>query len=441
MLKRYHKGLEQTLVILPQGAAVAQAVAAPFKNAAALDFSLAHQPAAAVPDRIPARHRVAVTGRHQHRAAAQRNVLQDSARTRPPTWCAVHVTTRASTCRASARPHRGSAAATSRTCRWAPTRGTAIRTRCSTARRRARVAISRCKPGMVIPAPSINNGQNPLPADQLPRAGTASSATRCRRPAVGRCSAAASNPTRASTLRHQAIRRSTTRRAVKSSDPTESSTPSAVRPTQETTDGRRCWHQPAEPRRPTSRLNLNDAAFTDDAAAQPVTTGRARGSDSRGWVDRLRARRCWCSAPRWPRGGYFALRSDQRERRRRAGRDGRDPGCQGLCDGHPGAGHRLDGGQPAEDHRLRDRRFRCAGRTVQRCAGRRVPGRPRPRCRCRIMRAAVERHNDGRFDGCPCRASGQGLQLDGAGSGERATGCGCRWRRTTARTRSPSSTR
>ena len=45
------------------------------------------------------------------------------------TWCAARVTIHVSMCRASGRLLRRSAAATSRTCRWAPTRGTAIPTR------------------------------------------------------------------------------------------------------------------------------------------------------------------------------------------------------------------------------------------------------------------------------------------------------------------------
>ena len=55
MLKRYNKGLEQTLVALPQGASVAQAVAAPFKDAAALDFSLTiNQPPPCLTGFLPA---------------------------------------------------------------------------------------------------------------------------------------------------------------------------------------------------------------------------------------------------------------------------------------------------------------------------------------------------------------------------------------------------
>ena len=82
-------------------------------------------------------HRPTPAPRRSRRAPTAR-----SPRTRR-TSCAAPATTRAWTCPASVRRHRGSAAATSRTCRWAPTRGTATRTRSSPAPRRRRVATSR----------------------------------------------------------------------------------------------------------------------------------------------------------------------------------------------------------------------------------------------------------------------------------------------------------
>ena len=55
LLKRYHKGLEQVLVFLPQGASIAQTVAAPFPNQAALDLALAiNQPPPCLTGFIPA---------------------------------------------------------------------------------------------------------------------------------------------------------------------------------------------------------------------------------------------------------------------------------------------------------------------------------------------------------------------------------------------------
>ena len=127
MLKRYHKGLEQTLVIAAAGRH-GRAGRHDLRERGPAALRPVDQPAAAVPDRFPAGVGVAVTGGHQHGAAAVGHVLQDP-QGRPGTWSAVPATTRAWMCRVSARPPRGSAAATSPTFRWAPTRGTATRTR------------------------------------------------------------------------------------------------------------------------------------------------------------------------------------------------------------------------------------------------------------------------------------------------------------------------
>ncbi|MGB3353670.1 MAG: MlaD family protein, partial [Mycobacterium sp.] len=55
MLKRYNKGLEQGLVILPQGAAVAQSVVAPFDRQAKIDFNLTiNQPPPCLTGFLPA---------------------------------------------------------------------------------------------------------------------------------------------------------------------------------------------------------------------------------------------------------------------------------------------------------------------------------------------------------------------------------------------------
>ena len=77
MLKRYHKGLEQTLVILPQGAAVGAGGHAVRRRGSAAAGAL-DQPAAAVLDRLPSGFGVAVARRHQHGAAAHGYLLQDS---------------------------------------------------------------------------------------------------------------------------------------------------------------------------------------------------------------------------------------------------------------------------------------------------------------------------------------------------------------------------
>ncbi len=55
LLKRYHTGVEQVLVFLPQGASIAQTVAAPFPNMAALDLALSiNQPPPCLTGFIPA---------------------------------------------------------------------------------------------------------------------------------------------------------------------------------------------------------------------------------------------------------------------------------------------------------------------------------------------------------------------------------------------------
>ena len=77
LLKRYHKGLEQVLVFLPQGASISQTVAAPFPRYGRTRLGVVDQPAAALPDRLYSGIGVAVPGRHQLAAVAERNVLQD----------------------------------------------------------------------------------------------------------------------------------------------------------------------------------------------------------------------------------------------------------------------------------------------------------------------------------------------------------------------------
>ena len=76
MLKRYHKGLEQTLVICRR----APRSHRPERCSTTLASSLGavDQPAAALLDRIPSGLGVAITGRHQHGAAANGHLLQDS---------------------------------------------------------------------------------------------------------------------------------------------------------------------------------------------------------------------------------------------------------------------------------------------------------------------------------------------------------------------------
>src|ERR1700741_445071 len=55
LLKRYHTGVEQTLVFLPQGASIAQTAGAPYPNQAALDLALSiNQPPPCLTGFIPA---------------------------------------------------------------------------------------------------------------------------------------------------------------------------------------------------------------------------------------------------------------------------------------------------------------------------------------------------------------------------------------------------
>ena len=103
---------------------------------------------------------------------------------------------------------------------------------------------------MVIPAPSVNNGLNPLPADRLPPGGRRRrrSATRCSDRVRVACSATDNNPTRASTPRAGLHRPSTVPRAANWCGPDGVEVlRRELDAKQETTDGRTCWRQPAEP--------------------------------------------------------------------------------------------------------------------------------------------------------------------------------------------------
>ena len=81
MLKRYHPGLEQTLVMLPQLGSIVQAISAPYEKdrMAALDLTLAiNYPAPCLTGFRPAPEWRS-TGGHQHRAAARKQLLPDPA--------------------------------------------------------------------------------------------------------------------------------------------------------------------------------------------------------------------------------------------------------------------------------------------------------------------------------------------------------------------------
>ncbi|EUA29160.1 mce related family protein [Mycobacterium intracellulare] len=106
LLKRYHTGVEQVLVFLPQGASIAQTVAAPFPNMAALDLALSiNQPPPCLTGFIPAsewRSRRTPAFSRCRRARTARS------RWRPrPTACAGRATSPVRTSRANGRPPAG----------------------------------------------------------------------------------------------------------------------------------------------------------------------------------------------------------------------------------------------------------------------------------------------------------------------------------------------
>ncbi|WP_445168032.1 MCE family protein [Mycolicibacterium sp. Dal123E01] len=167
MLKRYNKGVEQSLVLLPQGASVAQSVSAPYPGQAALDFGLTiNQPPPCLTGFLPA---------SQWRAPAD---------TRPMPvenglYCKIPKDTPANVVRGARNfpcaDIPGKRAATPMECRstepytplgnnpWFGDPNQVVN--CPAPGARCDQPVN---PGTVIPAPTINNGMNPLPADLLP---------------------------------------------------------------------------------------------------------------------------------------------------------------------------------------------------------------------------------------------------------------------------------
>jgi phospholipid/cholesterol/gamma-HCH transport system substrate-binding protein len=166
-LKKYHTGLEQVLVFLPQGAAIAETVAAPYPNQAALDLGLSiNQPPPCLTGFIP--------------APEWRSPADTSLQPLPSgTYCKIPMDTPANSVRGSRNipctgiP--GKRAASPRECRdpapYVPA-GTnpwygdpnQILT-CPAPAARCDQSV---RPGMVIPAPSIDTGMNPAPSDRVP---------------------------------------------------------------------------------------------------------------------------------------------------------------------------------------------------------------------------------------------------------------------------------
>ncbi|MGH3675159.1 MAG: virulence factor Mce family protein [Mycobacterium sp.] len=166
MLKRYNKGLEQALVILPQGATVAQAGTI-FENEGLLHFGLSiNQPPPCLTGFLP--------------ASEWRSPADTSMAPLPSgTYCKIPKDQPANVVR-GARNYPcadvpGKRAATPKECRsdqpyvplgtnpWYGDPNQIVPCPAPAARCDRPV-----KPGYVIPAPSVNTGLNPLPADMLP---------------------------------------------------------------------------------------------------------------------------------------------------------------------------------------------------------------------------------------------------------------------------------
>ncbi len=167
MLKRYNKGLEQALVILPQGAAVAQAGTI-FENEGLLHFGLSiNLPPPCLTGFLP--------------ASEWRSPADTSMAPLPTgTYCKIPKDYQGNVVR-GARNYPcadvpGKRAATPKECRsnepyvplgtnpWYGDPNQVLS--CPAPGARCDQGVD---PGRVIPAPSINNGMNPLPADKLPK--------------------------------------------------------------------------------------------------------------------------------------------------------------------------------------------------------------------------------------------------------------------------------
>jgi len=170
LLKRYHTGLEQVLVFLPQGASIAQTVAAPFPHYAALDLALSiNQPPPCLTGFIP--------------AAQWRSPADTTLEPLPTgTYCKIPMDTPSNSVRGSRNipcvDVPGKRAASPRECR-SPKPYVPLGTNpwfgdpnqlltCPAPGARCDQSV---RPVMVIPAPSVDNGLNPAPANKLPPGG------------------------------------------------------------------------------------------------------------------------------------------------------------------------------------------------------------------------------------------------------------------------------
>jgi phospholipid/cholesterol/gamma-HCH transport system substrate-binding protein len=172
MLKRYHPGLEQVLVFLPQLGSISQAVSAPYEkeHQAALDLSLAiNYPPPCLTGFRPA---------PEWRSPADLSI----APLREGNYCRIPQDYQANAVRGvrniPCMDVPGKRAPTPADCRsnapYVPL-GTNPWFGDPNQIRNCPAPGARCDqpvdPGHVIPAPSVNNGLNPLPADRLPPAG------------------------------------------------------------------------------------------------------------------------------------------------------------------------------------------------------------------------------------------------------------------------------
>jgi phospholipid/cholesterol/gamma-HCH transport system substrate-binding protein len=172
MLKRYHPGLEQTLVFLPQLGSIVQAISAPYEKdgQAALDLSLAiNYPPPCLTGFRPA---------PEWRSPADVSI----APLREGNYCRIPQDYQANVVRGARNlpcmDVPGKRAPTPQDCRsnapYEPL-GTNPWFGDPNQIRNCPAPGARCDqpvdPGHVIPAPSVNNGLNPLPADRLPPGG------------------------------------------------------------------------------------------------------------------------------------------------------------------------------------------------------------------------------------------------------------------------------
>ncbi len=167
MLKRYNHGVEQLLVFLPEGASIAQTTLAPYQNAAALDLALSiNYPPPCLTGFLPAA---------EWRSPADTNMAPLPS----GTYCKIPKETPSNVVRGSRNipcvDVPGKRAATPRECRdpkpYVPA-GTNPWYGDPNQLRNCPAPGARCDqpitPGQVIPAPSVNNGLNPAPANQVP---------------------------------------------------------------------------------------------------------------------------------------------------------------------------------------------------------------------------------------------------------------------------------